>query len=223
MVGSFDGTTFTPETAKLTGHRGSGFYAAQTFSDVPNSDGRRIQIGWFQTATPGMPFNQSMTIPLELKLAATSEGPRLTWTPVRELKSLWSRTWSFSDLEIKPGGPNPLAEAKPELLELEATFEPGEASEIIFNVRGASITYDTKKQELSVNDKRAPAPLSKGKQYLQIYCDRTALEVFASDGLTYIPMPFAHNSTDLTISVSAKGGNAKIGTLEVRQLKSAWE
>jgi sucrose-6-phosphate hydrolase SacC (GH32 family) len=48
MVGTFDGATFTPETPKLKGHRGRGFYAAQTFSDIPAADGRRIQIGWLQ-------------------------------------------------------------------------------------------------------------------------------------------------------------------------------
>jgi len=52
-IGRFDGTKFTPETRKLPGHRGQGFYAAQTFSDIPASDGRRIQIGWFQTETKG--------------------------------------------------------------------------------------------------------------------------------------------------------------------------
>ena len=35
MVGRFDGTTFRPETPKLPGHRGRGFYAAQTFSHDP--------------------------------------------------------------------------------------------------------------------------------------------------------------------------------------------
>jgi len=51
MIGSFDGTTFTPETKLLPGHGGIGknFYAAQTFSDIPEKDGRRIQIGWWQT------------------------------------------------------------------------------------------------------------------------------------------------------------------------------
>ena len=102
MVGTFDGTTFTPETPKLPGHRGRGFYAAQTFSDIPSEDGRRIQIGWFQTETPGMPFNQSMTIPLELKLTATLEGPRLTWTPVKELASLRARSHRFDPVTLQP-------------------------------------------------------------------------------------------------------------------------
>ena len=84
MVGAFDGKTFTPETPKLKGHLGRGFYAAQTFSHEPK--GRVVQIGWLQTATPGMPFNQAMSLPLELKLRQTAAGPRLTWQPVEELK-----------------------------------------------------------------------------------------------------------------------------------------
>jgi hypothetical protein len=53
VIGSFDGAKFTPETAKLPGQRGRGYYAPQTFSDEPK--GRRIQIGWLLTATKGMP------------------------------------------------------------------------------------------------------------------------------------------------------------------------
>ena len=91
-VGAFDGKTFTPETPKLKGHRGQGFYAAQTFSDIPVKDGRRIQIGWLQTETKGMPFNQGMSLPHELRLTQTPEGPRLTFTPVKELESLRKTT-----------------------------------------------------------------------------------------------------------------------------------
>ena len=47
MVGAFDGEKFTPETKMIKGHRGRGFYAAQTFSDAPK--GRVIQIGWLQS------------------------------------------------------------------------------------------------------------------------------------------------------------------------------
>jgi sucrose-6-phosphate hydrolase SacC (GH32 family) len=221
-VGAFDGATFTPETAKLPGHRGRNFYAAQTFSDIPANDGRRIQIGWFQTETKGMPFNQSMTIALELKLASTPEGPRLTWTPVRELESLRTRTHTAPSSTLAPGDANPLADVKAELVELRAEFQLSEASELAFTVRGAKIVYDAKNQELAVNDHRAPAPLSAGKQRLVIYCDRTGLEVFASDGLTYVPMPFVPKADDLALKVEARGGSAKITVLQVHELKSAW-
>ncbi|MCZ7639187.1 MAG: glycoside hydrolase family 32 protein [Verrucomicrobia bacterium] len=129
-IGTFDGTTFRPEHNRLPGHRGRGFYAAQTYSDIPPADGRRILIGWFQTETRGMPFNQSMTIPLELQLTATGEGPRLTFTPVRELDGLRTRSRVFASQTLTPGTPNPLAGVQAELVELRAEFEPGEAREI---------------------------------------------------------------------------------------------
>ena len=221
-IGTFDGTTFTPEKTRLTGHRGRGFYAAQTFSGIPEKDGRRIQIGWFQTETKGVPFNQSMTVPLELKLITTADGPRMTFTPVKELESLLAKTHSFDAMTLQPGGANPLADVKAELVEVNAEFEPGEASEITFTVRGATIRYDAKKQELAVNDHRVPAPLRAGKQRLKILCDRTGLEVFASDGLTYVPMPFQPKADDLALNISATGGAVKFSTLDVHELRSAW-
>lgn len=226
MVGTFDGTTFTPETLKLPGHRGWGgadaFYAAQTFSDLPASDGRRVQIGWLRTETKGMPFNQSMSIPLELKLKSTPDGPRLTWTPVKELASLRVKSHDLGATTLKPDSANPLAGVKSELVELRAEFEPGAASEVSFTVRGATITYDAKTQELIVNNHRAPAPLRGGKQCLTIFCDRTCLEVFASDGLTYVPMPFQPRADDLALAIKTKCGDANLTALQVHELKSAW-
>ncbi len=219
-IGTFDGTTFTPEQTRLTGHRGRGFYAAQTFSDLP--DGRRIQIGWFQTDTHGMPFNQSMTIPLELKLTATPDGPRLTMNPVKELAALRGKTHDFDGVTLQPDATNPLADVQAELVEVNAEFEPGDASEIAFNVRGAKIVYAAKTQELIVNGHRAPAPLRAGRQRLTIFCDRTGLEVFASDGLTYVPMPFQPKSDDRALGVQVKGGSANFRTLHVHELTSAW-
>jgi sucrose-6-phosphate hydrolase SacC (GH32 family) len=222
MVGTFDGTKFNPETAKLKGHLGRGFYAAQTFSDIPAQDGRRIQIGWFQAPSPGMPFNQAMTIPLELKLVSTPEGPRLTWTPVTELTTLRSSSKARKPFTLKSDSPLSLADMSAELLEFRTVFEPGEA-EVTFNVRGATITYDAKKQEIVVNGHKSPAPLLNRTQTLIIYCDRTALEIFASNGRTYVPMPHLAKPENLSLDVSAKGGDVKFTSLETHALKSAWE
>ena len=210
MVGQFDGKAFTPETPKLKGHLGRSFYAAQTFSHEPQ--GRVVRVGWLQTATPGMPFNQAMSLPLELKLRSTAEGPRLTWTPVTELETL----------RDGPDQRGALATFRGELIELRAEFEPGDAETVEFNLRGAVIAYDAKKQEIAVNGHRVPAPLVDGKQRLAVYVDRTVLEVFASDGLSYVPMPFVPKLEDQSVAVDVKGGKAKSMALQVYRLKSCW-
>ena len=221
-VGTFDGTHFKPEETKLPGHRGRGFYAPQTFSDIPAKDGRRIQIGWFQTETRGMSFNQSMTVPLELKLVSTTDGPRMTFSPVKELESLRGKTLALESMALKPGDKNPLDEFQVELLEIRTEIDPGDANEIVFNIRDSMIIYDAKKQELTVNGQRALAPLRDGKLRLTIYCDRTGLEVFASDGLCYMPMPFNCKPENRRILLETRGGSATVLTLEAYELRSAW-
>ena len=209
-VGTFDGRTFTTELKRLTDVRGIGFYAAQTFSDAP--DGRRIQIGWMQAPSPGMSFNQLQTIPCELSLVATSTGPRLSRHPIPELESLREGANQAASLST----------FRSELVELVAEFEPKEQETIEFLIRGAKIRYDAGKQEISVNGHRAAAPLTNGKQRVQIYVDRTVVEVFASNGLTYVPVPFIANPDNLSVSVETDGLPANLSKLEVYKLKSAW-
>ncbi len=221
-LGTFDGEKFTGETPKLPGVRNGDFYAAQTYSDIPASDGRRIQIGWLRAASPGMPFNQCMSLPLELKLITTPDGVRLTRLPVAELTQLRDQTNDLGSFTLKPGAPNPLANVAGELLELRAEFKPGPGSEVEFNLRGLSVSYDAVHQELIVNGRRAPAPLRGGKERLILYVDRTASEVFASDGLTYVPIAFTPDTGNRSLAVHAKNGHVKFDSLAVYDLKSIW-
>jgi sucrose-6-phosphate hydrolase SacC (GH32 family) len=220
-VGDFDGKTFLPDTTRLQGHRGKGFYAAQSFSDAP--DGRRILIGWWQTETKGMPFNQSMTLPLELKLIQTDEGPRLTFEPIGELIALRKKSHRIHLTDLKPGDKNPLDLINAELLEIRVEFEPHGAESVILNARDVPIEYDVNKQEISVAGHRAFAPLKNNRQTLVIYCDRTGVEVFASDGLCYVPMPYQVESESRKLELETKGGAAYIHSLDVHELNSAWE
>ena len=219
-LGDFDGKRFVPDSTRLPGHRGKGFYAAQSFSDVP--DGRRVFIGWWQTETKGMPFNQSMTIPLELRLTQTDDGPRMTFSPVRELEALRTKTHRIDVNSLKPGDKNPLDAMSAELVEVRAEIEPGDAKEVVFNIRDIMVEYDVKKQELSVAGHRAPAPIRDGKLRLTIFCDRTGAEVFASDGLCYMPMPYNTKSGNKRLFLETRGGAAKVNKLEVHELQSAW-
>ena len=112
---------------------------------------------------------------------------------------------------------------KGELLEVRAEFDPGTATQIEFTLRGISVVYDVKQQEIIVNGHLAPAPLIQGKQRLQMFIDRTTIEVFASDGLTYMPLPVIPKAVDRSASLAVKGGKATFSKLEAYELKSIWE
>jgi fructan beta-fructosidase len=221
MIGTFDGKSFTPETPKLPGHRGNAFYAAQTFSDIPPTDGRCIQIGWGQMATPGMPFNQMMCFPCELTLRTTPDGIRLHFEPVKELSLLRAKTHRVSKQPLKPGD-NPLADVRGELFDIHADLELGDANEIGLRVRGTAITYDTKTQELVCLNRRAPLKPTDGRIRLQVLADRTSLEIFGGDGLVYMPMAVTTTDDDRSVALSAKGGTATIRSVELHELKSIW-
>ncbi len=218
MVGSFDGEKFTAETPKLPGHRGKGFYAAQTFSDIPANDGRRIQIGWLQAPSPGMPFNQCMSLPLELNLLSTAAGPRLTWKPV-SLAPVIAHSEPSKALSLQSGETTSLVKNTHGLIRVDTEFEPGADSELKFNVNGVPISYDAQKQELNVNGHRAPAPLRGGKQKITIITDRTAFEVFASDGLTYVPMPVLWKEEARGVEASLRGAALNSATFIAAELR----
>ncbi len=220
-VGAFDGKTFSAETPPLPGPQGPGFYAAQTFSDEPH--GRRIQIGWLQTQTPEMPFNQSLSLPMELRLLSTTSGPRLTWQPVKEMDSLRAKPHHLGPLSLKDGAVNPLTAITGELFEIRADFIPGDAREVAFQVRGVSVVYDAQRQEIRVGGHRAPAPLRDGRQQLTIFADRTGLDVFAADGLTFVPLPLNLDPNDKSLAVTVQGGTATFTRLDVYALRSLWK
>jgi sucrose-6-phosphate hydrolase SacC (GH32 family) len=209
-IGRFDGKTFDVETSRLADVRGRGFYAAQTFSDTP--DDRRIQIGWLQAPSPGMTFNQLQSIPCELSLRTSPAGVRLHRSPVSELRSL------------RDGGnqADAMERYRADLVELRVKFRPEKNARIEFKLRGATIAYDAEREELVVNDYRVLAPLVDGQQELIVYVDRTVLEVFASSGLIYAPMPFIPDPTNQSASMSELGG-AGLQSLELYRLKSIWE
>lgn len=225
-IGDFDGKRFLPDATRLKGHRGRGYYAAQSFSDVP--DGRRIFIGWWQTETKVMPFNQSMTVPLELALKQTDDGPRLTFAPAKELQSLRAHTHEVvssatKELIQSPDSPNPLRDVSAELVELEIEFKPDAAKRVLINVRGVEIVYHADKQEIEMAGHRASAPLVNGKQRLNILCDRTGIELFASEGLCYMPQPVIVDPSNKQLVVASQEGNAMITSLKVHELQSAWD
>ena len=177
MLGSFDGGTFETVSGPHRFQYGRS-YAAQTWSDVPESDGRRIQIAWLRGDKPGMPFNQQMSFPCKLTLRDTPEGVRMFSEPVRELETLHTARHLFD-----PG--DGLAKTCGELLDIRLSIDLLEGSSdggASIKVRGATIVFDRGAGTLALGDEAAPLPPIEGTLRLRVLVDRSSVEVFAQEG-----------------------------------------
>jgi fructan beta-fructosidase len=219
VLGAFDGKTFTPEPGRHRLWHGQ-FYAAQTFSDVPN--GRRIQIGWAQIAFPEMPFNQQMTIPCELTLRTTADGVRMFALPVEEIEKLRTAEAAKHTGATVQAGKNLAGGEKGELLDIDAVLENRGAEKFGLIARGTPITYDARKQTVSCGNHTAPLVLDKGVLKLRVLVDRGSIEVFAGDGRVAIVAGAVPSPENTTVDLFAQGGDVAVCRFGVAALASAW-
>jgi sucrose-6-phosphate hydrolase SacC (GH32 family) len=221
MVGTFDGQRFRPETSPRPSDWGKNFYAVQTYSDLPPADGRRIQIAWMNGGQyPGMPFNQQMSFPCELRLKRFPEGWRLCRLPVREIQTLHRKTHSLRDKTLSPGQ-DPLAGIKGELFDIRAVLELGDAAEVAFRIRGEPVVYSTRDKQVTCLGKSAALEPVAHRIQLQILVDRTSLEVFGNEGSLSMTSCFLPRQRDQDLGLVATGGSARIISLDLHELRSA--
>lgn len=221
-VGTFDGKSFQPEIGRLPGHRGRGFYAAQSFSDIPAEDGRRILIGWLQTETKDMPFNQSMSLPLELGLTQTADGPRMTFQPVAELKNLRKATHGFNSSTQSPRSPNPLSDLKGEHVEILFNAIPSSDAIMEWDLRGEKIRYIHATRTLEGLGVKAALPTALTDLNLRFLVDRNSIEIFAASGQIYIPLPLSFSKANEAYSYRTLQGEVEKVEIQSYELQSAW-
>jgi fructan beta-fructosidase len=109
FVGQFDGKRFVNDRpgdqVAWTDH-GQDFYAAVTYSDISEEDGRRIWLGWLSNwkypfGAPTKPWKGGLTIARELTLRTGENGEiLLVQQPVKELERLREQAYAWHDLKL---------------------------------------------------------------------------------------------------------------------------
>ena len=226
-VGAFDGEKFTREgdihpplfTWEENGANG---YAAQTFNDIPASDGRKIQMAWLRHGSyPDMPFNQQASFPCELSLHSGPERIVLCRRPVKEIALLHGKRRRWIDVTLAPGQ-NLLADVRGELFDIRAKIETGGAGRIAFQAYGVPVVYDAGTKTLSCSGKSVPLEPVNGRIKLQLLIDRTSLEIFGNDGVLSMSFCFVPPTNDAQLGVCAEGAPARIVSLDVFDMQSMW-
>jgi fructan beta-fructosidase len=220
MIGKFDGKIFTPEAGKYYYGNGA-IYAAQTFDNIPSSDGRRIQIGWGRIQQPGMPFNQMMLLPTELTLRTTKEGIRLFNVPVKEIDMLQEKEYTWEGIDA-----NNASEVLQQFndaisIRIKTSIKLSLSTDAGLNLFGQTLfRYDMSFNQIngffySPND-RTSMEIS-----ADIIIDKTSIEVFVDGGaFSYaIERKAVPENKD---GFKFFGKNIEVKNLKVYPMKSIW-
>jgi len=225
QVGSFDGGNYISETPKISSRFNPElYYAAQTFNELPKGDKRRIQIVWFKVPMPGMNFTQAMSVPLELTLHTTPDGPRLCSWPVRELDNLRAGDAVAFNGQLLKEGDNPLSKIKNGPLDIDLDIDLAQSAGFELTVNGVPIRYETQNGELTCMNIRTHAEPAAGHVHLRVLSDVDMLEIFAQDGRIVIPevlSPTRPNPDE--IGLRSLGGTAQISSFNLHYLNAIWK
>jgi fructan beta-fructosidase len=254
FVGDWDGETFTADDSISGGEilwadYGTDFYAAISWNNVPEEDGRRLWLAWmnnweYANEIPTDPWRSAMSIPRSVHLETVGEKVAVTQQPVEELQTLRGNEIRMEAQGIMDGD-SPAADEglSGKSYEMIVELEPGGSETVGLKVReGVNeetlIGYDSKTRSVFLDRTQsgddsfgnefarrmdAPARLIDGRVKLHIFVDWSSVEVFINDGEQVITSRIFPDPESEGLSLFADGGDARLTSLTFWPLESIWD
>lgn len=224
---------------------GKDHYATVSWSDAPG--GRRTVIGWmsnwqYAAEVPTMQFRSANTLPREARLFKVADGqiylssePSPELTALRGSLSLKVRKASVgrkSRTYVLPSANDGVCEIvfdvdarKSGAVEIELSNSDGGKVVMMYDAVAHTLSFDRTKSGVVDFSQDFPAVTvaptfeTDNRISLRIFIDRSSIEVFGNNGnfvmtnLVFPTIPYTR------LSVSARGGNAKIENLQIYSIK----
>jgi fructan beta-fructosidase len=252
FVGDFDGTTFTNDNPKdkiLWLDYGRDNYAGVTWSNIPESDGRTIFIGWmsnwkYANVVPTEVWRSANTLPRTLQLQQSAEGLRLVSLPVKEFYTLALKSEEVSGKEITDSLDlsSSLTELSTYLLDIEISgadqsgfvieLENEVKQKVLFGYspqEGNRFYLDRNmsgKNDYSINfpgKHYAPRVLASPDVKLKMIVDRSSIEVFVDGGLTVFTDLVFPDKVFSKLKIKSQGKVVKLASAKVTAIDTIWE
>ncbi|KQM78058.1 2,6-beta-D-fructofuranosidase [Pedobacter sp. Leaf216] len=220
MVGNFDGKKFTPETGKHYYVTGT-IYAAQTFTNIPEHDGRRIQIGWGKVTHPDMPFNGMMLLPTALTLKTTKNVVRLFSEPVKEASQLFENVGEWKNLNATAATENLKPYNSNDRIRIKTKLKLSHATSAGLNLFGQKVLDYDMNYNLVNGVFYSPEDMTSMEISADIYIDKTSIEVFIDGGAYSYSMERKPDPKN-TEGFHFFGNNIEVEELQVYSVKSIW-
>ena len=246
FVGDFDGKEFTDDTEDQKWlDWGKDNYAFVSWSGIPESDGRRIGIGWmsnwqYAQVVPTENWRSAMTLPRELVLDTIDGAYILRSFAVKELEALETKEL-HSSVELKPDGDlslhsntglyklqltmNPLLEGK---VGIELYNDNSERIDISINIDERIVSIDRRESgATSFNDDFA-SELHKASLIQEelsdviLFVDHSSIELFINEGSTVMTEIFFSEEPLNSIRISGLSMQ-ELDKLTHTELRSIWQ
>lgn len=241
FIGDFHGKTFVPDDPDKTSwlDYGKDNYAGVTWSNIPESDGRTLFLGWmsnwqYAQVVPTENWRSAMTLPRSLHLLPSNEGLSLAAKPVKELENLRKSEVEIPgqslngklDLSDQLQGKGTLLEmvleltlpedTKP-LINISRTNSAGEIYSIGFDANTNNFFSDRNfagKKDFSPDFAEkfslAPRKTSDRQLSLHLFFDVASAELFADGGLTNMTEIFFPNEDFNGLIIEAQNGSVEL-------------
>jgi len=218
IVGSFDGYAFKPETPVKKLQYTSKSYASQSWSNICETDGRRIRITWNRFEIPNMPFNNSMTFPCEMSLKRFSGEIFLCAYPVDEIEKLYKNLYKKFDLLVPV-----LCEYTYNLNEMaydiKLVFSNDCKSSAIISMFGLDIHCDCFNNEIVCGGDTAPMIAVEGITDLRLLIDVNGTEIFINGGKAFMCVGHLQDYNLNKLTVKTTGNDIVLKSLEIAELR----
>ena len=224
LIGQFNHGQFVIEQEMGILQYGSGGYAGQSFSNLPN--GRVVRVCWDRWDSPSTKFTGQMGIPLELTLTKTAERYFLCAWPVDELESLYDESQILENVMISAGEIQklPLKDG-PYVLRFNGRF--AQDIKLKGTIFGCEYVVDFRENQLvllGVDNRKMPVSLYRDDLDLLLVVDRHSLEFFADKGKGYMAATEGEAIPDRNLPwlTLESDGSYCFDKIELHTLKSIW-
>ncbi len=253
FVGEFDGHKFVNESTDTQwADQGKDNYATVTFSNIPESDGRCISIGWmsnwqYANVVPTGVWRSAMTLPRELKLISENNKYIMISEPVKEIQVLRERKTELKSgvitgkLELDSQISESLLPVELDLkFSLPATDASTDFGLELYNSKGENllIGYDKTKGVFYINRTNAgnsdfskdfsgvhtsPCLLNGSAVEMHLILDAASVELFAMRGKVAMTEIYFPTEEFSGIRLYSKNGNVQLDSGTAYKLNSIWK
>lgn len=253
FVGNFDGKTFTsdnPASTTLWVDQGKDNYAGVTWANVPQSDGRRLFMGWmsnwqYANIVPTQTWRSAMTIARELSLKKLPEGIRLISRPVKELASIRGESVELpaqtvnGEADLTKGLSVPVTTSEL-VLTFDSIINSKDFGIELSNKQGQKIWigYEPARKQFYI-DRSQSGKTGFSKEFpgrhtalrkssdqsvkLHLLIDVASVELFADDGEVVMTEIFFPDASYDQLKLYTKGGTVRLTSGKLTALKSIWD